>query len=84
MWKTWLVTSKKVEKVKEFQTPEPVNLFMVNESAEKLNDNKRKLFHNIVDRDLYLTKRAIPDISTAVSFLTTRVRSPDKDDWKNQ
>ena len=31
---------------------------------------------------LYVTKRARPDISLAIAFLTTRVRSPDTDDWE--
>ena len=29
-----------------------------------------------------MSKRARPDIQVAVSFLTTRVQSPDEDDWK--
>jgi hypothetical protein len=40
------------------------------------------VFHNFVARSLNLTKRARPDIHTAVAFLTTRVRKPGKDDWK--
>ena len=31
---------------------------------------------------LFLCKRARPDIQTAVSFLCTRVKCPDEDDWK--
>eukprot|EP00957_Ditylum_brightwellii_P053459 4051829-Ditylum_brightwellii.AAC.1 len=31
---------------------------------------------------LYLAKKTRPDIQTAVSFLTTRVREPSVDDWK--
>jgi hypothetical protein len=31
---------------------------------------------------LYLSKRTRPDLQTPVSFLTTRVRLPDVDDWK--
>jgi hypothetical protein len=34
-----------------------------------------------VAKTLYATKRARPDTCTAVAFLTTRVRNPDKDDW---
>ena len=30
---------------------------------------------------LFSTKRARPDTGTVVSFVTTRVREPDKDDW---
>jgi len=35
-----------------------------------------------VAKTLYVTKRARPDTCTAVAFLTTRVREPDKDDWR--
>jgi hypothetical protein len=31
---------------------------------------------------LFVAKRARPDILLAVSFLTTRVKEPDTDDWK--
>ncbi len=39
-------------------------------------------FHTIVAKALYLVKRARPDASVAVAFLTTRVREPDEDDWR--
>ncbi len=29
-----------------------------------------------------MSKHARPDVSTAIAFLTTRVRAPDVDDWK--
>ncbi len=60
----------------------PDNLFTVNEDCEKLPSDKIVEFHNIVAKTLYATKRARPDTCTAISFLTTRVREPDKDDWK--
>ena len=31
---------------------------------------------------LYVSNRARPDVSTAIAFLTTRVRAPDVDDWR--
>ena len=40
-----------------------------------------KKFHRTVAQLLFLCKRARPDIETLVSFLTTRVKQPDKDDW---
>jgi hypothetical protein len=40
------------------------------------------VLHNFVAKCLYLAKRARPNIHTAVAFLTTWVRKPDKDDWK--
>jgi hypothetical protein len=60
----------------------PVNLFTVNEDCEKLEDEKAVQFHNIVAKTLYVTKRARPDTCAPIAFLTTRVREPDKDNWK--
>jgi hypothetical protein len=37
-------------------------------------------FHNLVAKTLYATKRARPDTFTSITFLTMRVRAPDKDD----
>ena len=38
-------------------------------------------FHHIVAKALYLVKIERPDALFAVEFLTTRVQSPDVDDW---
>ena len=59
----------------------PENLFKVDADCVKLETSKAVQFHNLVAKTLYATKRARPDTSTAVAFLTTRVREPDKDDW---
>jgi hypothetical protein len=40
------------------------------------------MFHHNVAKLPFLCKRARPDIQTAVSFLCTRVKSPDVDDYK--
>jgi hypothetical protein len=60
----------------------PDNLSTVNEDCEKLSSEIAVQFHNLVAKTLYATKRARPDTCTAIAFLTTRVRAPDKDDWK--
>jgi len=60
----------------------PENLFVVNEDCEKLSVDRAVTFHKITAKTLYVTKRARPDTSTSVAFLTTRVRGPDTDDWK--
>ena len=39
------------------------------------------MFHNIVVKTLYTTKRSRPDTCTSLSFLTTRVRETNKYDW---
>ncbi len=59
----------------------PENLFVVDEDCKKLDSVKATAFHNIVAKALYITKRARPDISVAIAFLTTRVREPDQNDW---
>ena len=59
----------------------PESLFKVDEDCEKLPASKAMEFHNLVAKTLYATKRARPDTCTAIAFLTTRVRAPDKDDW---
>ncbi len=60
----------------------PDNLFVVNEDCEKLSDEAVAAFHTIVAKALHTTKRARPDISLAIAFLTTQVRSPDIEDWE--
>ena len=43
---------------------------------------EQSAFHILVAKTLYVSKRARPDVSTAIAFLTTRVRAPDVDDWR--
>jgi hypothetical protein len=63
------------------KSADPDSLFKVDEDWEKLAQAKAVEFHNLVAKNLYATKRARPDTYTAITFLTTRVREPDKDDW---
>jgi hypothetical protein len=60
----------------------PDNLFVVNEDCEKLSDEAAAAFHTILAKALYITKRARPDISLAIAFLTKRVSSPNIKDWE--
>jgi hypothetical protein len=48
----------------------------------KLDKDKSTVFHNLVAKTLFATKRARPDTCTAIAFLTTRVRAPTTDDWR--
>ena len=59
----------------------PDELFKVNDKCDKLDPIMATAFHNLVAKTLYTTKRARPDTSTAIAFLTTRVREPDTEDW---
>ena len=72
----------KVGKRRSKSSAAPDNLFVVNEDCKKLPDDVAASFHTIVAKVLYVTKRARPDTSLAIAFLTTRVRAPDTDDWE--
>ena len=67
---------------KDGKTPAASHLFKVREDATDLDDETAGVFHRFTAKKLFLTKRARPDIQTAVAFLTTRVSQPDEDDWK--
>ena len=64
------------------QTPAGEHLFKVNPECKCLDTSSTMLFHHMVARLLFLTKRAHPDILTSVAFLTTRVQAPNWDDYK--
>jgi hypothetical protein len=59
----------------------PTNLFKVDKDCKKLPPNKVVEFHSLVARTLCATKRDRPDTCTSVVLLTTRVRTPNKDNW---
>lgn len=63
-------------------TPAADHLFTVNDQCAKLDEKQAQLFHHITAKLLFLCKRGRPDIQTAVAFLSTRVKSPDTDDYK--
>ena len=64
-------------------TPAAKHLFEVNDENPKyLEPERKQIFHHNVAKLLFLSKRARPDIQTAVAFLCTRVQRPDLDDWK--
>jgi hypothetical protein len=48
----------------------------------KLDQARAKAFHNITAKGIYVTKRARPDISLSIAFLTTSVKGPDIGDWR--
>jgi hypothetical protein len=64
-------------------TPAAGYLFEVNHNnLEFLDQETADMFHHNVAKLLFLCQRARPDIQTTVSFLCTRVNSPDVDDYK--
>jgi hypothetical protein len=57
------------------------NLFKVHKDGRKLNEELADASHHTVYQLLFAANRARRDIQMAVSFLTTRVKAPDEDDW---
>jgi hypothetical protein len=47
----------------------------------KLDQARAKAFHNITAKGIYVAKRARPDTSLSIVFLTTRVKGPNIDNW---
>jgi Reverse transcriptase (RNA-dependent DNA polymerase) len=62
-------------------TPAKHDLFVIDETSEKLSPVRSELFHRLVAKLLYLSKRSRPDIQLAVAFLTTRVSCSTEEDW---
>ena len=70
------------ETIKVVTTPATNNLFKIRQCEDILLSPRRAgVFHATVAKLLFVAKRARPDILLAVSFLTTRVKTPDMDDW---
>ena len=61
----------------------PSNLFIVRDDRPKISEKLSVGFHRVVEKTLFTTNRSRPDSSTSLSFLTTRVKHPDEDDWSN-
>jgi hypothetical protein len=58
------------------------HLFTVNTECEKLNPETVDYYHRTVARLLFASKRARPDLQTAVAYLCTRVACSDRDNYK--
>jgi hypothetical protein len=63
--------------------PAADHLFTVRDKKEAraLEEERALVFHHTVAQLLFMSMRARRNIQTAVAFLTTRVKNPDKDDW---
>jgi hypothetical protein len=64
-------------------SPASERLFTVRAAGEikPLEDKRAIAFHHCVTQLLFASARFRKDIQPAVAFLTTRVRTPDEDDW---
>jgi hypothetical protein len=67
---------------KKVSSPWNDNLFKFSGKSPPLNDKMREQFHTTTAQGLFLSKWARPDISPAIAYLTTRVKSPNVDDWE--
>ena len=56
---------------------------IVNDSTKKLTLEKLQLFHHVVTKLLYLCRRTSQEIQTAVAFLCTRDKSPNRMTTRN-
>ena len=56
-------------------------LFMTDKKSPKLSGERADKFVKFVAKLLWVMKRSRPDIETSISFLCTRNKGPDKDDW---
>ncbi len=58
------------------------HLFDISDNPITLDKATSDLFHSTTAKLLFLAKRGRPDIQCAITFLTTRVKCPDEDDYK--
>ena len=63
-------------------SPESNHLFEIDDNGIKLKPEQKHIFHELVEKLLFIGKRARTDLQTAISFLSTRVREPDTDNYK--
>jgi hypothetical protein len=62
-------------------TPATERLFESRATATLCTEQRRKNFHSIVAKMLYLAKRTRPECLTAVAYLAARVSRCTEDDW---
>ena len=62
-------------------SPAKRNLFEINETSKRLSEKRADIFHHIVAKLLFVSKRARPDIDLTISFLCSRVDRSTEQDW---
>ena len=65
------------------QYPHPAAkwLFTIKPDSKPLEESKGDVYRSFVAKLLWVEKRSRPDIEPTVSFLSTQVKLPTKDDW---
>jgi len=56
-------------------------LFTVKADTEELDEAKADIFRKFIAKLIWVMKQGRPDVKPTVSFLSTRVKAPDKVDW---
>ena len=80
-----MISKLPINMIGESATPASNHLFEIcddNNAYQFLTPELSEEFHHLVAKTLFLSKRALPGLQTAVPFLTIRVKSPKNDDWK--
>jgi hypothetical protein len=62
-------------------TPAKKTLFDVDDSQKELPVPKKEVFHRIVAKLLYVSKRGRPDIQLPIAYLCTRISVSTEHDW---
>ena len=63
-------------------SPAANHLFEVDENGVKLKPEQKDIFHEFFEKLMFFGNQERPDLQTAISFLSTRVREPDTEDYK--
>jgi len=63
-------------------TPTSSYLFNTDQGCNEIREEWGQLFHHLVAKLLYVSKRTKQDIQTEVAFLCTRVKDVDTNDYK--
>ena len=71
------------ETMKSIKMPAGNHFFKVDDACIKLREGYKIIFHRLVAKIHFLSKRERPDIQPTIAFLTTRVRNPEEDYWRN-
>ena len=62
-------------------TPATKNLFEIDETSRTLTNKDSEIFHSVVAKLLYVSKRGRLDIQLPIAFLCTRVSCSTEKDW---
>jgi hypothetical protein len=66
---------------KQASSPARANLQQIDPRSKPLNKERRELFHSLTMKLMFICQRCRLDITTAISFLCTRVSKPTEQDW---